>query len=112
MSAAATSLAAAASCAPSGSGPAVESVASAVVDHQVEIKGFAFVPERLDVKVGDTVTFTNLDIVPHTATANDKSWDTGNLDQNESATITITADMMADYFCLFHPNMVAALQVT
>jgi plastocyanin len=35
----------------------------------VAIKGFKFQPEKLEVEVGDTVTWTNEDIVPHIVTA-------------------------------------------
>ncbi|MEE9319391.1 MAG: hypothetical protein V3U76_03000 [Granulosicoccus sp.] len=34
--------------------------------HHVEISGFAFVPAHLQVSAGDSVTWINKDIVPHT----------------------------------------------
>lgn len=74
-------------------------------EHEVTIKGFTFVPERLTVRVGDTVTFTNEDVAPHTATALDLSWDTEMIGKGESAAVTIAADMELDYFCRFHPQM-------
>lgn len=43
--------------------------------YRVEIKHFKFVPERLTVAPGDTVVWVNLDLVPHTVTAKDESWD-------------------------------------
>lgn len=114
--AAASSLAAVVACAPTnaaggGDAQAAGSTPPASVNHQVSIKGFVFEPASLNVKAGDTITFTNLDIVPHTATAKDRSWDTGNLAQNDAATITVEADMVADYFCIYHPNMVATLSI-
>ena len=90
---------------------AAASAQSASVSHQVTIKGFVFEPASLSVKAGDTITFTNLDIVPHTATAKDRSWDTGNLAKDEAATITVEADMVTDYFCIYHPNMIATLSI-
>lgn len=111
ITAAASSLVAAVSCAESGAEEADVGDEAGKTAHEVIIRGFEFSPESLDVKVGDTVKFTNLDIVPHTATASDKSWDTGSLATDESAVVMIDAGMMGDYFCIFHPNMVAKLLV-
>lgn len=73
--------------------------------HTVTIQGFAFTPSRLSVAEGDTVTFTNQDNAPHTATASDGAFDTGRLNGGESASVTIPASGTFDYFCKFHPNM-------
>ena len=78
-------------------------------EHLVEIKQFAFVPERLNVAAGDKVTWINADIVPHTATAKDESWDTGSLQQGQKRSLTISEDMRGEYFCRHHPSMVAEL---
>ena len=37
--------------------------------HEVRIQNFAFVPERLLVRVGDKIRWLNEDHAPHTATA-------------------------------------------
>ena len=37
--------------------------------HTVRIEGMKFVPERVEVAAGDTIVWTNKDIVPHTVTA-------------------------------------------
>jgi len=84
---------------------------SAPTAHVVEIKDFVFSPATLAVKPGDTITWTNLDIVPHTATANDKSWTSDELKTGESYTLTVAADTSADYFCVYHPSMLATLDV-
>jgi len=75
----------------------------------VVIKDFKFAPESIHVRTGDTITFINEDIVPHTATAIDESWDTGNLATGESATITVTEEFELQYFCVYHPMMKAVL---
>jgi len=82
-----------------------------VMSHTVEIKDFVFSSVSVAVKPGDTITWTNLDIVPHTATALNKSWDSGTLKLGESFTLTITEDMQLDYFCIFHPMMKASLKL-
>jgi plastocyanin len=71
----------------------------------VDIKGFAFGPDTLDVKQGASVTFTNDDSAPHTATADDKSFDTGTLSQGDSKTVTFSAPGTIAYTCSIHPFM-------
>jgi plastocyanin len=80
-----------------------------VTAHVIEIRDFVFSPISVEVKTGDTITWTNFDIVPHTATAKDNSWDSGSLKLGESFTSTVTDDMQLDYFCIFHPMMEASL---
>ncbi len=79
--------------------------------HKVEIRKFKFVPDHLAVKPGDTIIWTNLDIAPHTATANDKSWDTGRLNKGQSKSVVVSNAMTAEYYCRFHPSMKAGLQI-
>lgn len=86
-----------------------ESSDSEPTEHVVEITGFKFIPESISVKAGDTVKWINKDIAPHTATADDMSFDTGLLKQNESGSITFSNDQTISYFCRFHPNMKATL---
>lgn len=77
----------------------------------VAIRGFAFSPGNLQVPVGAKVTWTNDDSAPHTATAKDRSWDTGILNQGQSATLTFDKPGDYTYYCTVHPNMVARLTV-
>lgn len=79
--------------------------AALAADHQVTIAGFAFQPANLTVAAGDTVTFVNKDGAPHTATARDKSFDTGRLSGGQSKTITVSAAGTFNYKCRFHPAM-------
>lgn len=79
--------------------------------HTVTIERFKFVPAAIDAKVGDTVTWTNADIAPHTATAADGSWDTGTIRKGEAKSISVSAEMAPDYFCRFHPAMKGVLSV-
>lgn len=80
--------------------------------HRVEISGFKFTPDRLDVSVGDTVTWINRDIAPHTATAAEGGWDTGELVKGAQASIIVSANMDTSYFCAFHPMMKAQLSIS
>ena len=76
----------------------------------MEIREFEFVPAVLQVSAGDRIVWTNFDIVPHTATAKDESWDTGKLDKGEHAEILVTADFAGGYFCRYHPSMEAEIK--
>lgn len=78
-------------------------------DHLVEIQGMKFSVPVLEVAVGDTITFTNLDAAPHTATATGGAFDTGRLAKGESATITISEAGTFDYYCVVHPMMKATI---
>lgn len=80
-------------------------------EHKIAIKSFQFEPEEISIKVGDTVTWTNFDIVPHTATAKDGSWDTETLETGQSMQIIVTEGMDRAYFCVFHPHMKASLRI-
>lgn len=81
------------------------------IHHKVEIRGLTFVPAVLKVRTDDTVTFINRDIAPHTATAVDRSWDTGTIAKDAEATITVTEGMEGSYFCRFHPMMEGMLEL-
>jgi heme/copper-type cytochrome/quinol oxidase subunit 2 len=61
--------------------------------------------------VGDTVTFVNKDAAPHTATAEDKSWDSGNLNQGDSWTLKVEKVGTFKYICTYHPTMKGTLIV-
>lgn len=80
--------------------------------HQIAIRGFAFEPATLSIASGDSVTWTNEDAAPHTATADDFSWTTGFLSTDESATVVFTEEGNEPYFCEVHPSMVASLEVS
>ncbi|NJO31891.1 MAG: cupredoxin family copper-binding protein [Rhodospirillales bacterium] len=73
--------------------------------HRVLIEKFKFVPSRLEIRVGDKVEWQNQDIAPHTATAIDKAWNSGNLTKGQSAAIRFSAPGSFAYLCTYHPHM-------
>ncbi|MDA7966733.1 cupredoxin domain-containing protein [Ruegeria sp.] len=81
------------------------------VVHEVTIKRFTFEPAHLRVQAGDTIRWTNLDIAPHTASADDISWDTGELKQGESAEMVVNDGIILTYFCVFHPHMKGSIEI-
>lgn len=79
---------------------------------QDTIKNFAFSPNPITIQVGDTVTWTNQDSAPHTATSDTPGlFDTGQIQQNQSKSITFTQAGTFTYHCSVHPNMKATLIV-
>ena len=79
-------------------------------DHQVSIEGMKFVPETLEVAPGDTVTWTNKDLVPHTVSAG-KVLESGTIEANKSWKYVAKAKGRTDYVCRFHPGMRGTLVV-
>jgi LPXTG-motif cell wall-anchored protein len=74
-------------------------------DPPVAIANFAFSPASVTIKVGDTITWTNNDAIPHTATASDGSFDTGTLKKGQSGSHTFATAGTFAYICSIHPNM-------
>lgn len=85
--------------------------ATASAQHEVSINRFEFVPPHLEVRVGDTIRWVNRDLAPHTATATEFGWDTGELEREDAAEIVVTADMETAYFCVFHPHMKGTISI-
>lgn len=78
---------------------------------EVGIARFAFDPARVEIVAGDSVIWTNADLVPHTATAKDGAWDTGALDRGGRGRIVFDAPGTFAYFCAFHPHMTGIVVV-
>src|SRR3954452_7158765 len=86
-------------------------VTAAAASTGVTIKDFKFGPASVSVNVGDTITWTNQDIAPHTATASDGSFDTGSLSQGKSGSHTFTKAGTFPYICSIHPTMKGTVTV-
>jgi plastocyanin len=72
--------------------------------HLVEIKAMQFQPSQLVVQKGDTVIFTNKDIVVHDVTEEkNKSWTSLPLSTDQSYSMVVNES--ADYYCSIHPVM-------
>jgi plastocyanin len=77
----------------------------------------AYSPNPIQVGVGDTVTWTNDDAQPHTATSGQNATPDGTFDSGimaPAATFehTFTEAGEFPYFCLLHPNMVGTVSVS
>lgn len=91
--------------------PAEPSVEESNKEYVINIVEFAFTPNQLEIKLGDSVTFINKDSVKHSATADDKSFDTGLLGLDEKGKVTFMKVGEFSYYCLPHPSMKATIIV-
>jgi plastocyanin len=91
--------------------PRNRATVTAAASTGVTIKNFKFTPGTSSVHVGDTITWTNQDIAPHTATAQDGSFDTGTINKNKSGSHTFTKAGTFPYICSIHPNMKGTVTV-
>jgi len=72
-------------------------------------RGMSFVPDTLDVKVGDTVTFRNEDTVPHQVSVDGQ--DLGIQPSGADVSWTASTAGTFDVVCLIHPSMAAQITV-
>jgi plastocyanin len=82
----------------------------AAAGEQVSVSGFAFQPETLTIDQGATVTWSNSDDVPHTATAEDGSFNVS-LSAGGSGSHTFDESGSFAYACTIHPPMTAEVTV-
>jgi plastocyanin len=87
---------------PSGNAPRSE---------KVEIVNFAYNPDPVTIQEGGKVIWINRDSAPHTATADDGSFDTGELQEGKLKSETFKEAGEFTYFCSIHPNMHGTIRV-
>jgi plastocyanin len=76
----------------------------------ISIKNFQYSPNPISVKVGAKVLVTNDDGTVHTLTADDKSFDTGDLDGGAAKPITISKPGKYTYHCTIHNYMTGTIE--
>jgi plastocyanin len=72
---------------------------------RVSIDNFSFSPAEITVAAGTKVTWVNHDDVPHTVTADDKSFNSGALDTDDQYSQVFAKAGEYPYFCGLHPHM-------
>jgi plastocyanin len=86
-------------------------VLAAPTTHTVVIAGMKFAPESLTVREGDTIVWVNEDFFPHTATAQDGSFDSQDIAVSQSWKYVATKNGTFTYICTLHPTMKGTLVV-
>jgi plastocyanin len=77
---------------------------------KITIDNFTFTPAEVTVKVGDTVTWTNQDDIPHTVVSAGK-YRSKALDTGDSYSFTFASSGDYKYFCSLHPHMTGMVKV-
>lgn len=90
--------------APAPSGDAVRA-------EKVEIVEFAYQPDPVTIEAGGKVIWINRDSAPHTATADDGSFDTGTLEEGKLKSESFKDAGNYPYFCEIHPDMRGTVEV-
>ncbi|MDX8492297.1 cupredoxin family copper-binding protein [Mesorhizobium sp. VK22B] len=76
---------------------------------EVTIDKLVFSPASVQAKVGDTIEWTNKDVIAHTATVKG-GWEVM-IPPKAKGKITLSRAGAVDYFCRLHPNMKGHLEV-
>ena len=79
-------------------------------NHVVTIQDMRFEPRTIVAKKGDSITWVNKDIFPHTATAA-RTFDSREIKPNAKWTYRATKAGEFAYTCTLHPNMQGTLKV-
>ena len=89
---------------PAPSGEAAKS-------EKVDIVEFTYQPDPVVVQTGGKVIWQNQDTAPHTATADDGSFDTGTIENGKLGSVTFKEAGTFTYFCEIHPTMHGTVEV-
>jgi plastocyanin len=77
---------------------------------QVVMENLVISPAEATAKVGDTVEWINKDIFAHTATARNGDFDV-TMPPKKTVTSVLKKAGTVEYYCRFHPNMKAVLEI-
>jgi plastocyanin len=86
------------------------SVSAQAANIQISMENLEIAPAEASAKVGDTIEWVNKDVLAHTATARNGDFDVM-LPPKKSTTFVLKKAGTIDYYCRFHPNMKAVLNV-
>ena len=96
---------------PSSPAPGAGGTPVTIVSGASVMTTTAFAPNPITVGVGGSVTWTNNDNTSHNATANDGTWNSGNIAPGASFTRSFPTAGSFPYHCTIHPGMVATVVV-
>jgi plastocyanin len=86
------------------------SVSAHAATIQITMDNLVISPAEATAKVGDTIELVNKDILAHTATARNGDFDVS-MPPKKTVTYVLKKAGTIDYYCRFHPNMKALLNV-
>ncbi|MBF8290305.1 MAG: copper-binding protein, partial [Chloroflexi bacterium] len=77
----------------------------------VRMAGSRFAPGQIRIAPGETVRWFNDDTAPHTVSATDGSWDSGDLPPGSTFERRYDRPGTYPYVCLYHPGMAGKVKV-
>ena len=86
------------------------SVSAHAATIQITMENLVIAPTEVSAKVGDTLELINKDVLAHTATAKNGDFDVM-MPPKKTVTYVLKKAGTIDYYCRFHPNMKAVLNV-
>jgi plastocyanin len=90
---------------PAAQEPAADTVSATRTKLSAGIVDFSYQPARLTIRAGTTVVWNNRGQVAHTVTAEDGSFDTGEIDSGQTGSLTFSRPGTYRYHCTPHPFM-------
>jgi len=73
--------------------------------HRIDMSTTGFAPAEVTAAPGDTIVWANHDIVPHTATADGRQFDSGAVPPGAEWSLVVRERGRIPYICTFHPTM-------
>jgi plastocyanin len=77
---------------------------------QITMENLEISPAAASAKVGDTIEWVNKDVLMHSATARNGDFDV-NLPPKKTGSVVLKSAGTIDYYCRYHPNMKATINV-
>jgi plastocyanin len=81
-------------------------------DADVCASGSQFAPAEVSISAGEDVTWTNLDSIEHTVTADDGAVDSGELAEGDGFDFTFESSGEFGFHCEIHPSMTGTVSVS
>jgi plastocyanin len=77
---------------------------------QISMENLEVSPAEASAKVGDTIEWTNRDVLAHTATARNGDFDV-TMPPKNTVRLVLKKAGSVEYYCRYHPNMKATLKI-
>ena len=77
---------------------------------QIVMENLEIEPAKASARAGDTIEWINKDVFAHTATARNGDFDV-TLPPNRTVSVVLKKAGAVDYYCRFHPNLMAVLKI-
>jgi plastocyanin len=87
------------------------SVSAQAATIEISMENLEISPAEASAKVGDTVRLVNKDDFAHTATAQNGDFDM-TMPPKKTVTMVLKKAGKVEYYCRFHPNMKATLNIS